>query len=191
MRIAVSGTAGTGKTTLCRLIANNAGLEFVPDINDVVLREMGYENGRQLYEQRGQDGMIDWHIRSIFAKINQDEQNDDYVCDKSIFDFAARSLVRIYPNEREFGINDEQHGIIIGALQRGTSIYDRIFYMPLRDRPVEDNNMRTIDNKQRFRFNVSLLGLYSVFGIPIEPYDFNFSDSPEKVLKELGLEVKI
>ncbi len=188
MRIAISGVAGTGKTTLCKLISSETGLEFVPDINDVVLNEMGYEDDRELYDKRGDEGHIDWHIRAIIAKINHDVAKDNYVADKSVFDFAARSLVRIYPNRREFGINDEQHGIIMDALQKGIHLYDRIFYMPLGDRPVEDNKMRTVDSKQRFRFNVALLGLYSAFGVDIEPYSFDFSDSPSKVLKDLGIE---
>jgi len=185
-RIAISGTAGTGKTTLGKLISRFIGPEFVPDINDVVLKEMGYESGKQLFDERGQEGHIDWHIRAIQAKIDHDEQHNDYVADKSVYDFGARSLVRIYPNGRELGINDEQHEIVMDALQRGRNLYDRVIFMPLVDRPVEDNNMRTTDVKQRFRFNVVLLGLYSAFDVPIETYDFNFSDAPDKVLKDLS-----
>jgi hypothetical protein len=183
MKIAITGVGGTGKTTLGKLIEKHTSLKYIPDINDVTLNEMGYKSGGELFEKRGEEGMIDWHMRTIAAKIKSDIEEDNYIVDKSIFDFGARWFSRFYSSSKE-----ENHQIILNSMKKGVGLYDRIIFLPLDlSRQIADNNMRTTDPYQRLRFDFILRGLYSHYKETFQEYIFNFSDSPEKVIKELEL----
>ena len=58
MKLAISGVPGTGKTTLTKLIAENTDLLLRPEIEDVVLLEMGYKTGRELIMDKGDEGFL-------------------------------------------------------------------------------------------------------------------------------------
>ena len=151
MRIAITGVAGTGKTTLGRLISSKTSLEYIHDVNDTVLNRMGYENGGALFNARGQEGMImiDWHMKAIAAKIESDRTRDNYVNEKGVFDFGARWFARMYPEAKE-----SHYETILSAMNQGTNLYDKIIFLPLNlERGVEDNGMRTTDPMQRRRFD--------------------------------------
>lgn len=183
MKISITGVAGTGKTTLGKLIEEHTSLRYIPDINDITLNEMGCASGGELFNKRGEEGMIDWHMKTIAAKIKSDIEENDYVADKSVFDFGARWFARFYP-----GSKGENHEVILNAMKKGVGLYDKIIFLPLDiDRQVEDNSMRTLDPYQRMKFDFILRGLYSIHKQIFQEYNFNFSDSPEKVIKELGL----
>lgn len=67
--------------------------------------------------------------------------------------------------------------------------YDRIIYLPLNLKlQVEDDGLRTTDVELRYKRSLLLKGLFCEYGIKLESYLFYFSDSPVKVLFELGLE---
>ncbi|MGY4884249.1 MAG: AAA family ATPase [Nanobdellota archaeon] len=183
MKIAITGVAGTGKTTLGKLIEKHTSLKYIPDINDVTLTEMGYQSGSELFEKRGEEGMIDWHMRTIRDKIKSDIEKENYVVDKTVFDFGARWFARFYKSSEK-----ENHELILNCMEKGKNLYDRIIFLPLDlNRDVEDNNMRTTDPYQRKKFDFILRGLYSHYKQAFEEYNFHFSDPPEKVIKELGL----
>ncbi|MDO8460029.1 MAG: AAA family ATPase [Nanoarchaeota archaeon] len=184
MRVAITGTAGTGKTTLGNLISSNTSLTYIPDINDIVLREMGYESGTHLFKERGEEGMIEWHMNAIKSKIESDTERDKYIADKSIFDFGARWFARMYSSAKK-----QNHEYVLSCLEKGKDLYDKIIFLPLDfNRSVANDGMRTTDLFQRFKFNIVLQGLYKEFKVNIEEYDFDFASPPEKVIRDLKLD---
>ena len=68
-------------------------------------------------------------------------------------------------------------------------MYDRIIYLPLHlNREVEDDGARTTKLEVRYQRSLILRGLLVEYDVDIEPYQFDFSDSPEKVISDLKLE---
>lgn len=59
MRIAISGVPGTGKSTLGRFLAEHTTLEYISEIEDIVIAEMGFKSGRELQKVKGDAGMIE------------------------------------------------------------------------------------------------------------------------------------
>ena len=184
MRIAVSGVPGTGKTTLCKTISKNTVLEIIPEIENGVLREEGYSSWRELFEKRGSEGMIDIFFLSLKRKISIEKEKSNFVSDKSGFDCGARWFSRMWA-----GATSEQHGLVRSAMESFSEVYDKVVYLPLKpDREVFRDSERTADFNLRYQRNLILSGLFYQYNVkPIE-YDFNFSDSSDKVLKDLGLE---
>ena len=62
MRVVISGVQGTGKSTLGRFLANHTTLEYIPEIEEVVIAELGFKSGRELHKVKGDAGMIDWFL---------------------------------------------------------------------------------------------------------------------------------
>ncbi len=184
MRVAITGVGGTGKSTLGRLISNNTCLDYIHDVNDTVLIEdMGYLNGNDLFNKKGEEGMIDWHMRAMTAKLESDRR-DNYVTEKTVFDFGTRWFARMYPSSKKVN-----HDVILDGIAQGASLYDRIIFLPLNlERKVEDNSLRNVDSLWRLRFEWILRGMYQQHGVDYLEYDFDFSSPPKQVIKDLNLD---
>lgn len=185
MRIAVSGVAGSGKTTLCKLIADNTGLSFMPDWMDIVLKEIGFENGQQLSKERGEQGVIEWYIRSMERKVDEDRRQRTFIADKSVLDHGARWYARKFPSA-----TPEQYMLIDRLLVEGIGLYSRIIFLPLSDlnSKAEDNKLRDTDYKHRKMTDLIIRGLAAQYSAQMFSYNFRFQDSPENVMASLGLQ---
>ena len=183
MKIAVSGVGGAGKTTLCKLISKQTGLPIMADVMDTWLWDRGYTSGKAISEQKGVSGVIEWYIGALDEKVRLDEEKDSFIADKSVLDHGARWFVRMFPEATK-----EQHLQVMALLERGSKNYDQVVFLPLNlSHQVEDNSMRTTDQVHRYRVDTMLRGLASKYGINMTSYDFKFSDSPVKVIRDLDI----
>ena len=185
MRIVITGVPGTGKTTLCNLIAGNTTLKLIPEIETVVMNKMGFSNANELYQRLGDKGMIDWFSEFLDEKIKLDLSEQNYVADKSLFDCGARWFARMWK-----GATEEQHEKVREAMSEvSKGVYDKILYLPLHmKRETGEGYGRTQDKNLRYQRGLILQGLFGEYKVPFESYEFSFTDSPEKVIKDLGLE---
>lgn len=186
MRISISGVPGTGKSTLGRFLAKNTTLEYIPEIEDVVIAEMGFKSGRELQKVKGNSGMIDWFFISLDRAIKEHTQKDNYVADKCFLDYGARWFAHMWQ-----GATPAQHQKVRDSMRKmvDEKYYDRIIYLPLKPSLlVEDDGLRTTDLELRYKRSLLLKGLFSEYDVKLESYLFKFSDSPDKVISELGLE---
>lgn len=185
MRLAISGVPGTGKSTLCKLIAEHTKLELIPEIEDVVIKEIGYNNGLELYNAKKDDGMIEWFFISLDRKIKEETEKDNYVTDKCLLDCGARWFARMWQ-----GVTDEHHDRVREAMKKMVEekFYDKIIYLPLHlNRQVHDDGVRTTDLNLRYQRSLILKGLFYEYKVDFTSYEFKFSDPPDKVINELGL----
>lgn len=185
MRIAISGVPGTGKSTLGRLIAKHTSLEYIPEIEDIVIAEMGYKNGCELYKARGDAGMIDWFFLSLDRAIKEHTQRDNYVADKCFLDYGARWFANMWG-----GATRAQHDQVREAMRDMVEekFYDRIIYLSLNQNlEVADDGLRTTDANLRYQRSILLKGLFSEYEVELAPYQFKFSDAPSKVIDDLAL----
>ena len=126
-----------------------------------------------------------WFFKSLKRKVEEDNL-PHYVADKTVFDMGARWFAHMPKG----GATEEQHEEVIRAMRECAekSIYDRIIYLPLDfSRSVADDGLRTTEQYLRYKRDLLLKGALSQFGVSVETYDFKFTDSPEKVLNDLGL----
>ncbi len=187
MRLAISGVPGTGKSTLGKLIAEYTTLEYFPEIENIVLQEMGFSSYAELAAKKGDPkGIIEHFFVSLYRKIEEESKRNEYVTDKCLLDMGARWFGRMWS-----GATPEQHDEVRRVMERMAEgrFYDKIIYLPLvMDRATEAGSFsRTTDTNARYQRSLILQGLFSEYKVTFREYDFKFSDPPEKVISDLGL----
>lgn len=141
-RLALSGSAGTGKTTLGRRLAESLGVPFIEEgmrrrleagLNPFKLGPGGYE---RLMEEL-------WHEQAAA----EDAAQDGFVADRSAFDFAA-----IWLHYAHLDDPARTEAWMQARLKDGHERYDRVFLLPWGAIPLEHDGVRSTDRWVQFRF---------------------------------------
>lgn len=185
MKVAITGVAGAGKSTLCKLIADTTTLILMPDFMDTYLWEYGYKSGKELAEKTGESGVIRWYIGALQRKVEEDKKSTHFIADKSVLDHGARWFARKFPSA-----TPEQYKEVEDLLEQGKGNYDKVIFLPINplNSRADDNTMRDVDFRHRHLIELTLRGLAHRYQIHLSPYVFSFTDEPRKVITDLGLE---
>ncbi|MFO1008986.1 MAG: histidine phosphatase family protein [Planctomycetota bacterium] len=154
-RIALSGSAGTGKTTLGRRLAEELG---VPYLEERMRRrlEQGFDPSRLTHDAWRELMEEDWA-----AQLAEEERAEDgFVADRSSVDFAAFWL--------HYGLSDDRAATERWMAHRFADAlrYDRIVLCPWGGLPILDDGVRSTNRWAQLRFQATLEGLFERF---VEP----------------------
>ncbi|MBL8861695.1 MAG: histidine phosphatase family protein [Planctomycetes bacterium] len=147
-RIAISGSAGTGKTTLGRALAAELGVPFVE------------EGMRRRIEQGFRPhgyGAREWAalMRELWQehRAAEDAAPDGFVADRSSLDFAAFWL--------HYGLHEDLAATerFVAEMHEHARRYDRIVLLPWGAIPLEDDGVRSTNRWTQLRFHGILEGL--------------------------------
>jgi broad specificity phosphatase PhoE/nicotinamide riboside kinase len=147
-RIAISGSAGTGKTTLGRALAAELGVPFVE------------EGMRRRLEQGFRPhgyGAREWAalMRDLWAehRAAEDAATAGCVSDRSSLDFAAFWL--------HYGLHEDVEATeeFVGAMRAHARRYERIVLLPWGALPLVDDGVRSTNRWTQLRFHGILEGL--------------------------------
>jgi len=148
LRIALSGSAGTGKTTLGRALADQLGIPFI-------------EEGMRARLEKGLDiHTLDVRgLRSLVRELwleqreAQEAAGEAFIVDRSSLDYAAFWLH--YNLYEEHAQTDE----FFAELRASTEHYDRILLFPWGALPIEADGVRATNQWLQLRFQTILEGL--------------------------------
>ena len=150
-RIALSGSAGIGKTTLGRRLASTLGLPF---IEEGMRRRL--EGGLQLHRtSRGQRVEL---VRELWAEQVEAEDralqtHGGFVADRSSIDFAAFFL------HYRFTEPEDQAGAFLAEAFAHAGRYDRIVLLPWGVLPLERDGIRSTNPHLQRLFHGLVHGL--------------------------------
>ena len=147
-RIAISGSAGTGKTTLGRALAAELGVPFV---EEGMRRRI--EAGFRPHGYRARE----WAalIRELWVehRAAEDAARDGFVADRSSLDFAAFWL--------HYGLHEDVEATeaFVAEMRAHVASYDRIVLLPWGAIPLVDDGVRSTNRWTQLRFHSILEGL--------------------------------
>ncbi len=147
-RIAISGSAGTGKSTLARRLAAELGVPYIPE----GMREHLARTGTSLHAL-GMDG-----LRSLVLAL-WDERRDaearataGFVADRASHDFAAFWLFYRFAAE-----DDVTTRYFADAL--APDRYDAVYVLPWGAFPIEADGVRTPNRWAQLNYQLVVEGL--------------------------------
>lgn len=181
MKIVVSGSAGTGKTTLVKKIAEGTGFPIIRDFADTVLRERGYKNFKQVVNP---SMMRQIRLQALFRKIQMENSMESFVSDKGVADYYA-----YWMNVAMHEASQKENDMFYEETKGHIKIYDLVIIPPFGRFEIEDNKLRTTNLHYQFRNHCMIKGLYNEFGIPWAEYAMNLEDNSDKIIKDLGIAV--
>lgn len=169
MRIAISGSAGTGKSTLARRLSEETGLPLIGE----GMREYLERTGVDLHSL-GHEGMRALVLRLWEERKEAEERaSRGFIADRSSFDFAAFWLYYHFAREDE-----ETRGLFEECLQ--VRRYEAIWLLPWGKIPLLADGIRTPDRYVQLHLQLLLEGLLREGG-----------ESRWQTLRETALEERV
>lgn len=153
LRIALAGSAGTGKTFLGRRLAEHLGLPFIEEgmrrriEEGLRLEELAPAEQQKLIEEM----WLEQEAREADA--------DGFVADRSSLDFAAFWLH--YDLHYDAQATEEW----FARMCERSAAYDRILLMPWGVLPLEQDGVRSTNRWIQFRFQSILEGVLNRFAV--------------------------
>jgi adenylate kinase family enzyme len=157
MRIGVSGSAGTGKTTLCKALAEYLGVPFIPDTTEEALAEHGKKSWRGIMDTRVRRQI---RLDALDRKIKAETAADDFVSEKSVVDYLAYWL----QNQAEFETK-EQNQAVVDMVRAHLPRYTHRLFLPYRSE-IDYAEGRNQDPVHNLKVAANIFGMYAVMGHP-------------------------
>jgi nicotinamide riboside kinase len=151
LRIAVSGSAGTGKTTLGVGLAEQLGIPFLPEgmrrrlESGLDLHHLTRDRHRALFDE-----LFD---EKLTAMTEAERTAGGFVVDRSVLDFAAFWLYY------GFGHDEDATARLMEAVRQAASRYDLILLLPWGTFPLAADGVRLANPWIQLHFQALLEGL--------------------------------
>lgn len=148
-RLALSGSAGTGKSTLGRALAARLGVPYLEE-----RMRLRLENGFRLANL----SPVDWRelMHELWAEHAAEEARNPngFVADRSSLDYLAFWL--------HYGLYDEeaQTESFVAEMRAHAANYDRILLFPWGVLPLESDGVRATNPWVQLRFQTILEGVF-------------------------------
>jgi len=155
IRIAISGAAGTGKSTLAEAIAKQLRIGFIPE----GVREWFTKNDKNFKTMTPEDFMMMQHDL-LGEKINLEACLVNFIVDCSTAEGAAYVLRWSSRTISEYEVK-----VYVNKCREHCSTYDLICFLP-RSIPLVDDGVRSSNDNYNYSMNCMIKGVLTDWGIP-------------------------
>lgn len=150
-RIAVSGSAGTGKTTLGTALAEALQVPFVPE--GIRTRLEGGLDLHRLTRDQHRSLLVELFDETLTAMDAAERRAGGFVVDRAALDFAAFWLYF------GFGFDAAETDGMMERVRAATARYDRILMLPWGVLPLVEDGIRTANPWVQLHFQALVEGL--------------------------------
>jgi predicted ATPase len=162
MKLALTGAHGTGKTTLCRFLCENAFAGYrvahCREVPRVIIEQANDDN----FFRRTKNSPLRQSLTFLYQlleEVKQAQKADILICDRTIVDHLAYSTV-LFPGTA----STIEYRVTVEAARVWVSEYDMIFKLPI-EFPAKDDGVREVDLKFQNDIDQQIDALYFLFGI--------------------------
>jgi hypothetical protein len=186
MKIGFIGSAGTGKSTIARLLGEELDIEFraAKHITQEILDREGYEYGSGVRIERFL-ASSERQLEILRGTLTMHQQDGSFVTDRTVLDLAAYGLCEMHDTDPK-ALRSLMH-----KCQKHISLYTHLFLCPWRFIQMRPNQKRTLNPWYQMLIHTIELGLIQEWDIKVVVLE---SESPEErvpeVLKSMGVEAK-
>jgi thymidylate kinase len=185
MKIALTGSHGTGKSTLSEYLkaqVEKRGLSA--EITSEAPRHICDLVGDNEYFRRGKNSLLKQSLISI-GQLALERQCldsiDVQICDRTLMDHLAYSLNLFEDEIRE----DDFLEVYEHFISMHCRSYDKIFYLPIEFKPVDDG-VREADEAFQAEIDRLLVSLFKKHGMELETVTGSVEERCEQVLRSIG-----
>lgn len=179
MKLIISGSAGTGKTTLAKRISEHTGVAYIPDYVDVVLSEKRMKSPREMDDQLA----VLIRKEAFERKIEHERREKIFVSDKGVVDYFAYWLIWT-SNHASLENNKEFYSKVVEHTRLNK---EKPVILQFGKYRISDNDIRSVDYFHQLRIHALIKGLYQELRVNFIEYNYLFNKPIEKVLIELGV----
>lgn len=157
MKIALTGSGSTGKSTLASAVHDAYGVPVIPEFAREVIKEMGYSTIKELPPERS----YDFQMRVLGKKIQAEDAAESFIGDRCTVDALAYFL-RWTARDATKEQAEDYIGTCVAQLQK----YTHIIVLPWNSLPLVEDGFRSVRPYYQYSIHVSILGLLEDHGIP-------------------------
>jgi len=158
-KIAISGTEGTGKTTLASEVSKRYGVPVIPEFARDVAQEMGIKELRKISPEK----TLEFQKAILSLKKAEEAKHTSFIADRSTADNMAYYL-RWCARDLDDKCNEEY----VEGCRRQLKTYDLVVILPWDVIPLERDGFRTAKRYYQYEMQCTILGILMDHGIPHE-----------------------
>jgi nicotinamide riboside kinase len=171
MRIGITGSHGTGKTTLAKALAEQTGLPLIEEQARYVAQKLGITSIKSLRDDQNRGANFQWGCLNQQLQV---EKRQHFVSDRTTIDNAVYWLkyhAHRWPSEA----SNYYYQRALGNVKN----YDLIIYVP-PEFPPEDDGFRGTDRGQQLEVDIYIRAFLAL----TEPSFITVKGTMEQRLKE-------
>ena len=153
-KIALSGSAGTGKSTLVETVGRELGIPVIPEFAREIAEEMSQPN----IQSMPLGVFYTFQVKILEAKLAEEAKHDQFIADRCTADNLAYLLRRC---GEHLDVSDYMHKCI-----EHLKSYDLIIFVPWDSIPIENDGFRDINPYSRYTIHCLILGILHDNNIP-------------------------
>jgi len=170
-KIGIVGCAGTGKSTLARRVAKSLGIPCIEskDITAHILERDGYDysSGVQVERFLANSGR---QMEILRKTIESQEEQEQFVTDRTVVDLAAYAVCEMYNHDTKA----LKH--VVEMCKGSVSGYSHLFLCNWNDKPIDENNKRTLNPWYQFLIHALEVGIMDYWECKYEVVSGESSD---------------
>ena len=164
-KIGIAGCAGTGKSSLARAIAEKLGIPLLESkaITRDILERDGYDyaSGTQVERFLASTG----RQNEILRRTLEQQQVAEFITDRTLVDLAAYVVCEMHDKDTK------TLGHILETCRKHVEEYTHIFLCPWEDKPVDENQRRTLNPWYQFLIYTIEVGILKEWGCQYKVID--------------------
>jgi len=167
MRIAISGSAGTGKTSLATHLSRYLSYPLVPEGIREYLLEHKLQDLRSMTPSQTMG--MQWTI--LNRKVEIEKNLKDFVSDRSTADNVSYTLRWCARSTLEIPRAEIKH--FINVAKKHCELYDIVFVLPGGIIPLHSDGVRSINENYQYEMECMIMGVLHKWDMPFYIVDAN------------------